>query len=184
MGEGAGVLVLESLEHALARGAPIYAEYLGGAINCDAYHMTAPREDGQGVAECMEQAIADAGISKEDVNYINAHATSTPAGDMCEIEAIRKVFGDHAPKIKINSTKSMTGHCLGAAGGIEAIAVIQAIQTGKVHPTINLDDPEPGIADLDVVGKEALDLKINAALSNSFGFGGHNSILVFAPYKP
>ncbi len=183
MGEGAGVLVLESLEHALKRGAPILAEYLGGSVNCDAYHMTSPREDGEGVSLCIEKAIADAGILKEEINYINAHATSTIAGDLCEIEAIRKVFGAHAPKIKINATKSMTGHCLGAAGGIEAIATIKAILTRKLHPTINLDNPEPALEGLDVVRKEASQHEVTAALSNSFGFGGHNSTLVFAPYK-
>jgi 3-oxoacyl-[acyl-carrier-protein] synthase II len=183
MGEGAGVLVLESLEHALARGTPIYAEYLGGAINCDAYHMTNPREDGEGVAGCIEEAIRDAGIPKEKVNYINAHATSTLAGDLCEVEAILKVFGSHASKIKMNSTKSMTGHCLGAAGGIEAIAVVQAIRTGKLHPTINLDNPDPRLGPLDPVAGEAQEHKVEAALSNSFGFGGHNSSLVFAPYR-
>jgi 3-oxoacyl-[acyl-carrier-protein] synthase II len=183
MGEGAGVLVLETLEHALARGAPIYAEYLGGSVNCDAHHMTNPREDGVGVGRCIEEAISAAGIAKEEINYINAHATSTIAGDLCEIEAIQKVFGAHAKKIKINATKSMTGHCLGAAGGIEAIATIKAMLTGKLHPTINLDNPEPALEGLDVVGKEAVSHKITAALSNSFGFGGHNSTLVFAPYK-
>ena len=183
MGEGAGVLVLESLEHALARGASVYAEYLGGAINCDAYHMTAPREDGEGVAGCIEEAIRDAGISKEKINYINAHATSTLAGDLCEVEAVLKVFGPHASKIKINSTKSMTGHCLGAAGGIEAIAVVQAIRTGKLHPTINLDHPDPKLGPLDPVAGVFQEHKVEAALSNSFGFGGHNSSLVFAPYR-
>lgn len=183
MGEGAGVLVLEELEHALARGAPIYAEYLGGSVNCDAYHMTNPREDGEGVARCIEEALSDAGVVKEQINYINAHATSTQAGDLCEIEAIRRVFGSHTKEIKINSTKSMTGHCLGAAGGIEAIATIQAIQTGKLHPTINLDNPELAIQDLNIVGKEAEDHQVNVALSNSFGFGGHNSTIVFAPFK-
>ncbi len=182
MGEGAGVLLLESLEHALARGAPIYAEYLGGSINCDAYHMTDPREDGLGVALCMEEAIAAAGIPKEAINYINAHATSTLAGDLCEVQAIRKVFGPHAQNIKINSTKSMIGHCLGAAGGLEAVATIQAIRTGMLHPTINLDSPEPSIGDLDLVPNAAKPHQIQAALSNSFGFGGHNSTLVFAPY--
>ncbi len=184
MGEGSGVLVLESLEHALARGAPILAEYLGGAVNCDAYHMTSPREDGEVVGRCMEMALADAGVSKERVNYINAHATSTMAGDLCEIHAIEKLFGDHAKNIKINATKSMIGHCLGAAGGLEAVATIKAILTGKVHPTINLDNPEPAIADLDVVGGEAVDHRIDVALSNSFGFGGHNSTLAFGAYKP
>ena len=183
MGEGAGVLLLETLEHALSRGAPIYAEYLGGAVNCDAHHMTDPRADGVGVALCMEQALAASGVDRESVNYINAHATSTLAGDLCEIEAIRKAFGPHAVKIKINATKSMIGHCLGAAGGLEAVATIQAIRTGKLHPTINLDDPEPSLDGLDLVrGKpESCDVKV--ALSNSFGFGGHNSTLVFAPYK-
>ncbi len=183
MGEGAGVLVLETLEHALARGAPILAEYLGGAINCDAHHMTSPREDGEGVGQCMEDALIDAGIAKEEVNYINAHATSTPAGDLCEIKAIRNVFKDHAPKIKINGTKSMIGHCLGAAGGLEAVATIQAIQTGMLHPTINIENPEPDLEGLDIVSDTAVPHQISAAVSNSFGFGGHNSTLIFAPYK-
>lgn len=183
MGEGAGVLVLETLEHALARNAPIYAEYLGGSINCDAYHMTSPREDGEGVGTCIEEAIRAAGIPKEQINYINAHATSTQAGDLCEVEAIRKVFGPHIKNIKMNSTKSMIGHCLGAAGGLEAVATIQAIQTGRLHPTINVDDPEPALADFDVVPNEAKEHTVTAAISNSFGFGGHNSALVFAPYK-
>lgn len=184
MGEGAGVLVLESLEHALARGAPIYAEYLGGAINCDAHHMTDPREDGEGVALCIEEALRASGIQKESINYINAHATATPTGDLCEINAIIKVFGSHTKNIKINSTKSMIGHCLGAAGGLEAVATIQAIRTGKIHPTINLDNPEPGLGDLDPVANVAQSHQVKAALSNSFGFGGHNATLVFAPYTP
>jgi 3-oxoacyl-[acyl-carrier-protein] synthase II len=184
MGEGAGVLVLESLEHALARKAPIYAEYLGGAITCDAYHMTAPREDGLGVRSCMELALKDAHTPKERVNYINAHATSTLAGDMCEIQAIHDLFGDHAQKIKVNATKSMIGHCLGAAGGIEAIATIQAIRTHKLHPTINLENPDPGLGNLDVVPNHAKSHVVDVALSNSFGFGGHNSTLVFSAYQP
>jgi len=183
MGEGAGVLVLESLEHALDRGARIYGEYLGGSINCDAYHMTSPREDGFGVASCMEGAIQDAGIAKEQINYINAHATSTLAGDMCEIYSIRKVFGNHSSNIKINGTKSMTGHCLGAAGGIEAIATLKAIETGWLHPTINIDDPEPELGDLDIIPNVAKQYNITAAISNSFGFGGHNSSIIFAPYR-
>ncbi|PIS03358.1 MAG: beta-ketoacyl-[acyl-carrier-protein] synthase II [Chlamydiae bacterium CG10_big_fil_rev_8_21_14_0_10_42_34] len=183
MGEGAGVLVLETLEHALKRGAPIYAEYLGGAINCDAYHMTSPREDGAGVAQCIEDAIEAAGIKKEEVNYINAHATSTIAGDFCEIEAIRNVFKEQIKDIKINSTKSMTGHCLGAAGGIEAIATIKAILTGKLHPTINMEHPDPSLEGIDVIPNVAKEHQVKAALSNSFGFGGHNSTLIFAPYK-
>jgi 3-oxoacyl-[acyl-carrier-protein] synthase II len=183
MGEGAGVLLLESLDHALARGAPIYAEYLGGAINCDGYHMTDPREDGAMVASCIEEALKDAGVSKERVNYINAHATSTLAGDLCEIKAIKMVFGPHAKKIKINATKSMIGHCLGAAGGLEAVAVIKQIETGMLHPTINLDHPEPETEGFDLVPNHAKAHQIDVALSNSFGFGGHNSTLVFGPYR-
>lgn len=181
MGEGAGVLMLESLEHAKARGAVIYAEYLGGAVNCDAHHITDPSI--RGISHCIELAIEDAGVSKERINYINAHATSTLAGDKCEIESIRKVFGPHVQKIKINGTKSMTGHCLGAAGGIEAIATIQAICTHQLHPTINLENPEPWLEGIDVVPNRAQSHKVDVALSNSFGFGGHNSILVFAPYR-
>lgn len=184
MGEGAGVLVLESLEHALARGAPIYAEYLGGAINCDAYHMTSPREDGSSVASCMEMALANAGVSKDRVNYINAHATSTPAGDLCEIRAIRSLFGEHAKNIKINATKSMIGHSLGASGGLAAVATIQAICTGKLHPTINLQDPDPELSGLDLVPHVSKEHKIDVAITNSFGFGGHNSTLVFKAYQP
>ncbi len=183
MGEGAGVIVLESLEHAQARGAPILAEYLGGAVNCDAFHMTAPREDGFGVYQCVEDALRDAGISKEQVNYINAHATATPLGDIAEIEAIHKVFGPHSRHLKMNATKSMMGHCLGAAGGIEAIATIKAIRSKKIHPTINIDDPEPSLGDIDPVAFKAQECSITAALSNSFGFGGHNSTLVFAPFN-
>ena len=183
MGEGAGVLVLESLEHALARGAPIYAEYLGGAVNCDAYHMTDPREDGEVVGKCMEAALRDAGVDKSRVNYINAHATSTPAGDLCEINAILRLFGPQAHSIKINATKSMTGHCLGAAGGIEAIATIQAIRQGKLHPTINVENLDPLLEGFDVIPNVAKEHTVDVALSNSFGFGGHNSTLVFSAYK-
>ena len=182
MGEGAGVLVLESLEHALARGAPILAEYLGGSMNCDAYHMTSPREDGSGVAECIELAIQDAGIPKEQINYINAHATSTPVGDVCEVLGIKKYFGDHIKNISMNATKSMIGHCLGAAGGIEAIATIEAIITDQLHPSINVDTPEEIMAGIDYVPNVAKTKKITGAISNSFGFGGHNSTLVFGPY--
>src|ERR1700722_2740852 len=184
MGEGAGVLLLESLEHALARGANILAEYLGGAISCDAHHMTDPRSDGLGVALSIENAIKDAGISKNEINYINAHATSTPAGDLCEVDAVRKVFGPQLSEIKMNSTKSMTGHCLGAAGGIEAIATIKAIQTGMLHPTINLHEPEEKVADIDLIPNVAKPHKVKVALSNSFGFGGHNSSLLFTAYSP
>ncbi len=182
MGEGAGVLLLESLEHALERGAPILAEYLGGAINCDAHHMTDPREDGLGVSLCIENAIREAGIPKDQINYINAHATSTLAGDLCEVRAVKQVFGPHVNNIKMNATKSMIGHCLGAAGGIEAIATIKAIETGMLHPTINLDEPEEELEGIDVVPHVAKPHKVTAALSSSFGFGGHNSSLIFAPY--
>jgi len=183
MGEGSGVLVLETLEHALARGAPIYAEYLGGAVNCDAYHMTDPREDGAGVALCMEEAIATAGIAKEQINYINAHATATPTGDLCELAAIRTVFGPHVKNMKVNGTKSMIGHTLGAAGAFGSIATIQAILTSKLHPTINLDHPEPSTADFNLVPHKAQDLTVTAGMVNAFGFGGHNATLIFAPYR-
>ncbi|MEI6242980.1 MAG: beta-ketoacyl-ACP synthase II, partial [Chlamydiota bacterium] len=148
MGEGCGVLVLESLEHALARKAPIYAEFLGGSKNCDAYHMTDPREDGSVVSQCIEDALRDAGVLKEDVNYINAHATSTVVGDLCEVRAVKRVFGSHMKNMAMNGTKSMIGHCLGAAGGMEAIAVVKAIQTQKLHPTINLENPEEEIGEV------------------------------------
>lgn len=180
IGEGAGVLVLETLEHARARGAPILAEYLGGGVSCDAYHMTEPRGDGEGVALCIRNALHDAEVTVEDVNYINAHATSTPAGDMAEVNALKKVFA-HPEKIVMNATKSMTGHSLGAAGGIEAIATIQAIQKGIVHPTINLDDPEPELKFH--VPTQAEKMNIKVAISNSFGFGGHNATIVLAPNK-
>ena len=183
MGEGAGVLVLESLEHALSRGAPILAEYLGGSVNCDAYHMTDPHEQGEGVAECIRLALENAEVPKERVNYVNAHATSTRMGDLCELEALRSVFGPLTKNIKLNATKSMIGHCLGAAGGLEAVATIMAIRTGRLHPTINLENPEPLLSEFDAVSESAQDHSIDVALSNSFGFGGHNSTLVFAPYR-
>jgi len=183
MGEGAAVLVLESLEHALQRKANIYAEYLGGSLNCDAYHMTAPKEDGSSVARCILDAIKDADISIKDINYINAHATSTIVGDICEIKAIKKAFGSHTKNIKINATKSMIGHCLGAAGGMETIATIKSILTNTLHPTINLEEPEEELGDLDPVANTYQNFKITAALNSSFGFGGHNSVLIFAPYK-
>lgn len=182
MGEGAGVLMLESLEHALARNAPIYAEYLGGSVSCDAHHMTEPRLDGEGVATCIKNALSNAGISPSAVNYVNAHATSTPAGDVVEVEAIKKVF-TQPKQITMNATKSMTGHALGAAAGLEAVVMVKAIQTGKIHPTINLEDPEPILENF-IIPTKATDLKITAAISNSFGFGGHNATIVLAPYRP
>lgn len=183
MGEGCGVLVLEELEHAKKRGATIYAEYLGGANNCDAYHMTAPRADGKGVAQCMELALKDAGVEKNRVNYVNAHATSTLVGDLCEIEALRNVFKDQIYELKINATKSMIGHCLGAAGGMEAIATIMGIYRKRLHPTINVENPEEAVQDLDLILNRPIDFDVDVAITNSFGFGGHNCVLVFAPYK-
>lgn len=183
MGEGSGVLVLEELEHAKKRGVPILAEYLGGAVSTDAYHMTNPREDGAGVATCIQRAILDAGVDKNRINYINAHATATKAGDLCEIRAIRSVLGSHCKNIKMNATKSMTGHCLGAAAGIEAVATIKAIQTSKLHPTTNLNDPEEELGEIDPIQGHAIDYTVNLAMSNSFGFGGHNSAILLAPYQ-
>lgn len=182
MGEGAGVLLLEDLEHAKNRGATIYAEFLGGSFTCDAYHMTEPHPDGAGVALCIEKALTQSGVSREDVNYINAHATSTPAGDLKEYQALLRCFGKN-PELRVNSTKSMIGHLLGAAGGVEAVATVQAIRTGWVHPNINLENPDEGVDVNVLVGpkKERLDIKV--ALSNSFGFGGQNSSILFAPYK-
>ncbi|XP_008225453.1 PREDICTED: 3-oxoacyl-[acyl-carrier-protein] synthase I, chloroplastic [Prunus mume] len=182
MGEGAGVLVMESLEHATKRGAQIIAEYLGGAINCDAYHMTDPRADGLGVSTCIERSLEDAGVSPEEVNYINAHATSTLAGDLAEINAIKKVF-KNTRDIKINATKSMIGHCLGASGGLEAIATVKAITTGWLHPSINQFNPEPSV-EFDTVANVKKQHEVNVAISNSFGFGGHNSVVAFSAFKP
>ncbi|KAJ7529080.1 hypothetical protein O6H91_15G033500 [Diphasiastrum complanatum] len=182
MGEGAGVLVMESLEHAMKRGAPIIAEYLGGAVTCDAYHMTDPRSDGLGVSTCIEKSLQDAGVSKEEVNYINAHATSTVVGDLAEVNAVKKVFKDTS-EIKMNATKSMIGHCLGSAGGLEAIATIKAITTGWLHPTINQFDPEPAVT-FDTVPNVKKQHEVHVGISNSFGFGGHNSVVVFAPFRP
>ncbi|KAI4335173.1 hypothetical protein L6164_013843 [Bauhinia variegata] len=182
MGEGAGVLLLEELEHAKKRGANIYAEFLGGSFTCDAYHVTEPRPDGVGVILCIEKALTNSGVSREDVNYINAHATSTPAGDLKEYQALVHCFGQN-PELRVNSTKSMIGHLLGAAGGVEAVAAIQAIRTGWVHPNINLENPDEGVDKKLLVGPKKERLNIKAALSNSFGFGGHNSSIIFAPYK-
>lgn len=183
MGEGCGVLVLEELEHALRRNAPILAEYLGGEISCDAHHMTDPIADGAVVGATMRQALVEAGVALNQVDYINAHATSTLVGDLCEIRAIKTLFGSHASCLKINATKSMLGHSLGAAGGLEAIATVKAIQTKKLHPTINLDDPEEEVKGLDLVPHVAQDVDVKIALSNSFGFGGHNASMVLGEYR-
>lgn len=177
--EGGGALVLESLESAQKRGVPIIAEYLGGATSCDAYHMTDPRPDGLGVALCIEKALEKAGITSDQVSYINAHATSTPVGDMAEVRALTSIFKNPSSTV-MNATKSMIGHSLGASGALEAIATIQAIRTGLIHPTINLDDPED--IPFDIPRKKQY-MDIQHAISNSFGFGGHNATIVLAPYK-
>ncbi|KAJ4792729.1 3-oxoacyl-[acyl-carrier-protein] synthase [Rhynchospora pubera] len=182
MGEGAGVLVMESLEHAMKRDAPIIAEYLGGGVTCDAYHMTEPRSDGLGVSSCIRKSLKNAGVAPEEVNYINAHATSTPLGDLAEVNAIKNVF-KNTSDIKMNGTKSMIGHCHGAAGALEAIATIKAITTGWLHPTINQFNIEPSV-EIDTVPNKKKQHEVNVAISNSFGFGGHNSVVVFAPFKP
>ena len=182
MGEGAGIVVLEELEHAKKRGAHIYAEVVGYGTNGDAYHITAPAPGGLQARKCMELAIKDAGIDPSEINYINAHGTSTGLNDLNETKAIKELFGDHAKDIVVNSTKSMTGHLLGAAGAIEAIVMAMAIETGKVHPTINCDNPDEGL-DLDYIREGARDYKVNYALSNSFGFGGHNATLLVRRYE-
>jgi len=181
MGEGAAALVLESLDHALARGAPIYGEYLGGGLSCDAHHITEPRPDGSGVVQSIMNALQDAEIPIERVNYVNAHATSTPVGDMAEISAMKQVFKGDRSKVAVNATKSMIGHSLGAAAAFEAVVALQAIQTGKLHPTINLEDPEPNLEFF--IPTEAVDWKVDVALSNSFGFGGHNASILFSKYN-
>ena len=181
MGEGSGILVLEELETALNRGAKIYGEIVGYGMTCDAYHMTAPVPDGRGATRSMELALKDGGITPEQVSYINAHGTSTTANDVTETKAIKKALGDQAQKIAISSTKSMTGHLLGGSGGIEAVATALAIANDKVPPTINLEHPDPE-CDLDYVPDQSRPLDINVALSNSFGFGGHNVTLAFKKY--
>jgi 3-oxoacyl-[acyl-carrier-protein] synthase II len=183
MGEGAGVLCLEELEHAKARGATIYAEYLGGAFTCDAYDMTAPHPKGDGVSRCIRMALENSGVKPEEVGYLNTHGTSTPAGDMAEVRAIERGFDQKTDNLVINSTKSMLGHCLGAAAGVEAVVTVMALKTGKVHPTLNHDNPEPDFKLKTPVGK-AMDIPdLKVAASNSFGFGGHNSCIVFRKYE-
>ncbi|GBG09562.1 beta-ketoacyl-[acyl-carrier-protein] synthase II [Paenibacillus sp. MY03] len=180
MGEGAGVLVLESLEHAKARGAKIYAEVIGYGMSGDAHHMTEPDPDG--AARCMVKALRDAGIEPSEVDYINAHGTSTPVGDRSETTAIKKTFGDHAYKLAVSSTKSMTGHLLGAAGGVEAVILALTLQNGVIAPTINLDNQDPEL-DLDYVPNKPRKANVRTALSNSFGFGGHNATIVMKAYE-
>ena len=178
LGDGAGILVIEEYEHARARGARIYCELAGFGATADAFHMTAPSEDGEGPARCMVAALNDAGVNADQVDYLNAHGTSTPLGDVAETRAIKRALGDHAYKTMVSSTKSMTGHLLGAAGGIEAIFSLMAIHAGVVPPTINLDEPGEG-CDLDYVPNVAREAKIDVAVSNGFGFGGTNGTLVF-----
>lgn len=178
MGEGAGILVLEEYEHAKARGAKIYAEVVGFGMSADAYHMTAPREDGDGAARCMRNALKNSGLNVEQVDYINAHGTSTPLGDMAETNAVKSFMGQYSKKVAVSSTKSMTGHLLGAAGGVEAVFSALSIHDQVAPPTINLVNQDPA-CDLDYVPNIARNMKIDVALSNSFGFGGTNGTLVF-----
>ena len=178
MGEGSGVLVLESLEHAQARGARIYCELAGYAGTCDAFHITQPDPEGKGLSMAMKRAIASAGAKPEEIDYINAHGTSTPYNDKFETLAIKKVFGEHARKVAVSSTKSMTGHLLGAAGGIESVICVKTIQTSMIAPTINLDEPDPE-CDLDYVPNVARTAKVRLAMSNNLGFGGQNAVAVF-----
>ena len=185
MGEGSGVLILESLEHALARGAKIYCEIAGGGATADAYHITAPHPEGLGAKNVMTVALADAGLKPEEIDYINVHGTSTPLGDIAETKAILSVFGEHAYNLNISSTKSMTGHCLGAAGALEALACIMAVTKDLIPPTINhfTDDPDLD-PKLNFTFNKAQHKTVNAALSNTFGFGGHNASMIIKKYKP
>lgn len=182
MGEGAGILILESLDHALARGARIYAEVAGNAMTDDANHLTAPHPEGAGAARAMTLALKDAGLTPDDIDYINAHGTSTPINDPVETLAIKRAFGSHAGKVAISSTKSMTGHCVGAAGAVEGIASVMAIHESFIPATINLDEPGEG-CDLDYVPNKGRSQEVRAAMSNSLGFGGHNGVVVFRQYR-
>jgi 3-oxoacyl-[acyl-carrier-protein] synthase II len=183
MGEGSGIVVLEELESARKRGATILAEVIGYGLSGDAYHITSPAPNGEGAARCMNMAIRDAGISPAEVGYINAHGTSTKYGDELETMAIKTVFGDHARKVPVSSTKSMTGHLLGAAGGVEAVISVLALARGVLPPTINLENPDPE-CDLDYIPKTARKQQVDIVMSNSFGFGGTNATLVFRKYRP
>ncbi len=182
MGEGAGVVVLESLEHAKARGAHIYAEIVGYGTTCDAFHITSPAEDGSGAAKAMEIALADANLKPEEIDYINAHGTSTHHNDLFETIAIKSTLGEHARKVKINSTKSMIGHLLGAAGGVEFIACVKSIEDGYVHATVGSKEADPE-CDLDYTFGTGIEMPVNAAISNSLGFGGHNASLVVKKFE-
>ncbi|EMP55767.1 beta-ketoacyl synthase [Marinobacter santoriniensis NKSG1] len=182
LSDGAGVLVLEDLEHARKRGATIYGEVIGFGMSDDAHHITAPPEDGEGAARSMANAIRDAGLEPSAIDYINAHGTSTQVGDVAEVSAVKQVFGGHASKLAISSTKSMTGHLLGAAGAVEAIFSVLAVRDGVLPPTINLDNPDEG-CDLDFVANQSRNADLRVALSNSFGFGGTNGTLIFSRYE-
>ncbi len=181
LSNGAGVVILEELEHAKSRGATIYGELIGFGMSADAFHMTAPPEDGEGAARCMHLALKDANLNPEEVDYINAHGTSTPLGDLAETIATKTTFGDHAYKLAVSSTKSMTGHLLGAAGGVEAIFSLLSMRDGIIPPTINLENPSEG-CDLDYVPNTARESDVNIVLCNSFGFGGTNGSLVFRKF--
>jgi len=181
MGEGAALLVMEDLEHARKRNAEIFGEVIGFGASSDAYHITAPEENGAGTALAIRNALHDASIRPEEVDFVSAHGTSTPLNDKTETAAIKTVFGEHAKKLKVNSTKSMLGHTLGAAAGVEAISCIMSLRTGKIHPTINYENPDPD-CDLDYVPNKAITHPVNIAISNSLGFGGHNSVLVLKKF--
>lgn len=183
LGEGAGALILESYEHAIARGAKIYAEICGAGLTADAHHMTAPHPEGRGAMNAMKEALKEANLALEDIHHINTHGTSTPLGDIAEVSAIEKLFGEHAKNININSTKSMTGHLLGAAGAIEAIATVLAVHNGVVPPTINHFTDDPELPQLNFTFGKAQKREIKGALSNTFGFGGHNACLAFKKYE-
>jgi 3-oxoacyl-[acyl-carrier-protein] synthase II len=183
MGEGAGILILESLEHAQKRGAKIYAEIIGAGMSADAYHITAPAPGGEGAIRAMQLAIKDASLTPESVDYINAHGTSTDLGDVTETQAIKAVFGERANKIPVNSTKSMIGHLLGAAGAVELVATIKSMEEGILHPTVNYEFPDPE-CDLDYVPNQMRKADVKVALSNSFGFGGHNVSIMVRKFVP
>jgi 3-oxoacyl-[acyl-carrier-protein] synthase II len=184
LGEGGCAIILEELEHAKARGATIFAEVAGGGLSADAYHLTAPHPEGLGVTLVMHNALNDAGMKPEDIDYINVHGTSTPLGDVAELLAIQKVFGEHAYNLNISSTKSMTGHLLGGAGAIEAIASIKSVMHGIIPPTINHVFPDPEIdPKLNLTLNKAQHREVRAALSNTFGFGGHNASIIFKKYE-
>ncbi|MGK7296981.1 MAG: beta-ketoacyl-ACP synthase II [Candidatus Wenzhouxiangella sp. M2_3B_020] len=183
LGNGAGIVVLEELEHARRRGARIYAELTGYGMSGDAHHITSPSQGGEGAARCMTSAIRDAGLNPDDIAYVNAHGTSTQLGDLAELEAVRSTFGDHVGDLMVSSTKSMTGHLLGAAGGVEAIFTVLALYHGVVPPTINLDDPDEACSDIDLVPGEAREQSVDAAISNSFGFGGTNGTVLFTRFE-